>query len=201
MAAACCVAAGCATTGEVRGRLVLPPAPPGRASDAVVYVVSDDPGSRPASTGPTAPARRERTAAGRRQVALTRKGFEPRVLALAAGTTVLFKNRDHVYHKLFSVSPACRFNLKGFAPGQSEAVLFDTAGVVNVYCELDPAAAAYVFVLPDRLFARPRADGRFTLPRLPPGAYVVKVWHPALGETSRRVKVPRGRGVDLRLEL
>jgi plastocyanin len=201
LAAASCLASGCATTGEVRGRLLVPGATGGRAADAVVYAVPDDPGRAPPAGAALAPAGRQRPRPERKEVTLTARGFRPRVLPVVVGSTVLFRNRDRVYHKLFSISPACRFTLAGCAPGRASAVEFDTVGAVSVYCELDPAASGCVFVLPDRRYAQPRADGRFALPRLEPGAYTVRVWHPALGETSRRVKVTAGGRIDLELEL
>lgn len=211
-----CLGSGCATTAELRGRLSLPAAAgsasetadgkPGSSAsraapvtDAVIYVVPDRSRGTPAPTGNSASGSRNRPQSERRTVVLTTNGFEPRVLPVTAGSTVRFLNRDRVYHSPFSVSPACRFSLKGCAPGQERSVVFDTVGVVNLYCELHPVAAGFVFVRPDRLFACPRADGHFTLPRLAPGAYIVKAWHPVLGETSRRVKVTGGRPVELDL--
>jgi plastocyanin len=202
LAAVVYLAAGCATTSELRGRLQLPAAGPARAvqiSDAVIYVVPERAAKDPAPASKPASAHRKHPSAEPRTVRLTADGFAPRVLPVTAGSPVRFVNRDHVFHNPFSVSPACRFSLKGCAPGQERSVVFDTVGVANLYCELHPSAAGFVVVRPDKLFTSPRSDGRFTLSGLRPGSYVVKAWHPDLGETSRRVKVTGGHKVDVDL--
>lgn len=198
---------GCATTGELRGRLAMSGDDPG---EAVVYLIpahaqSPGPGPGPVGgpppgnlSGPRAPGPPPTAAA---PVSVTARGFEPRVLAVTRGTALVFRNSDRVYHLPFSISPACRFRLEGLAPGAERSVTFDTPGVVNLYCELHPGAAGFVVVRPDRLFVRPKPDGSFVLARLRPGPYVLKAWHPQRGETSRRVEVARGRPVDVKLAL
>ena len=45
------------------------------------------------------------------------QAFVPRVLAVQVGTTVDFPNRDPIYHNVFSVSPAKRFDLGKYPQG------------------------------------------------------------------------------------
>jgi plastocyanin len=203
-----CLASGCATTGIVRGRVLVPDvsargigheswrakeAEANPVTETVVYAVSERPQRAPA------PGSRKPKRPVRKRVLLTAEGFEPRVLAVERGTTVRFRNRDRIYHKLFSISPACRFDLPACGPGQEGSVAFDSAGVVTVYCELHPAGAGSVVVLPDRHFTRPRADGVFLLPPLRSGAYTIKAWHPIYGEATARVEVTSGRQVQVEL--
>ena len=61
--------------------------------------------------------------------------------------------------------------------------------------------AAWVLVLPHRLYVRPQYDGTYAFPKLPPGPYTVVAWHPTLGRTTRRVDMPRHGDVDLALKL
>jgi plastocyanin len=122
-----------------------------------------------------------------RATMLTRENdFAPRVLAVTAGTVVEFKNGDRVFHNAFSLSPAKRFDLGKLGPGQAREVTFDRPGLVSLFCELHPASAGFVVVVPGA-FARADSAGSFTLPPLPPGAYVVKAWHPRWGERRARV--------------
>ena len=195
-------AGGCATTGSIRGTLALPSADAGRAPvapgdarpkrpnvrDAVAYVVDNN-----APKSPSAP-RLER-----RRVRQTSAGFEPYVIVVPAGTTVVFENHDHVYHNAFSRATAKRFDTGFFAPGHKRSVLFDRAGVVDVYCEIHPQAVGFVVVLPNATYAQPNAHGAFKLPPLAAGTYTVKAWHPSYGETSGRVKVPQKDGAVVRL--
>jgi plastocyanin len=125
------------------------------------------------------------------------QAFAPRVLAIQVGTTVDFPNRDPIYHNVFSVSPAKRFDLGKYAQGKSRSVRFGKAGVVNVYCDIHSDMAAWVYVVPHHVFAQANAAGRFTLPELPAGSYVLKAWHPDRGERTVSVDVPRKGDADV----
>jgi plastocyanin len=115
--------------------------------------------------------------------------FLPRVLPVALGTKVFFENRDRVWHNAFSISPAKRFDLGKYPPRQTRAVTFDAPGVVQLYSDIDPSMAGFVFVSPSPIFTQPDAGGAFALPDLPAGTYTLKVWHPTLGRLTRRVEV------------
>lgn len=116
--------------------------------------------------------------------------FSPRVIAVAAGETVEFPNLDPIYHNVFSPSPVRRFDLGKYPRGQSRSVTFPRPGLVNVFCDIHSNMEAYVLVLPHHAFARPDRDGRYELPALPAGRYVVRVWHPDFREQRREVTVP-----------
>ena len=120
------------------------------------------------------------------------QAFGPRVLAVQVGTSIDFPNRDPIYHNVFSVSPAKRFDLGKYPKGQSRRLRFDKPGLVNVFCDIHSDMAAYVFVLPHHVFTRPAAaTGKFTLPELPAGTYTLKAWHPDRGELTQSVQVPK----------
>jgi plastocyanin len=193
-----------ATAGIVRGVLHVPATPvaapaaltryPGQASsmpgahcavrgsvdDAVVYVESV-PAVADSSPAPSAP---------RPRLAQKDQAFVPRVLPVAAGTTVDFPNLDPIYHNVFSPSPLKRFDLGKYPHGHSKSVTFDRAGLVHVYCDIHSEMEAFVLVLPHHGFTQPDAAGAFALPPLPGGRYVLRVWHPDLGEIRREVDVP-----------
>lgn len=199
---------GCAATvggggGTIRGRLEMPSssksaAPahahggsaPARetATDAVIYVENvptPEPGRSPATTPAT--------------IGQLDHRFLPRVLPVAAGTTVAFENRDQVYHNVFSVSPVKRFDVGKYAPRQKREVKFEKPGIVKLYCDIDPSMTGFVFVLPTAVFAQPDASGAFELPRLPRGKYTLKVWHPSLGRATRDVEIPKKGDLDVTL--
>ncbi|HKQ58209.1 MAG TPA: carboxypeptidase regulatory-like domain-containing protein [Candidatus Eisenbacteria bacterium] len=154
---------------------------------AVVYVTP--------SAG-TKPLKGKRT---QERVTLAGSRFQPSVTAFAEGSTIRFENTDRVWHNVFSVSPARRFDIGKLAPGTRTEVGFDSGGVVQLFCELHPAAAGFVVVCPNRYFIRPASSGRYQLPALPRGEYVVTVWHPGLGSVRRGIDVS-GRG-DYTLDL
>jgi hypothetical protein len=123
--------------------------------------------------------------------------FDPRVLAVPAGASVEFANRDRLYHSMFSVSGAKRFDLGKMAPGRRDTLEFRRAGVINLHCEIHPEAAGFLVVTPNHAFARPNAAGHFALPRLPAGHYVLHAWHPRMGELELPFDVPRRGAVVL----
>jgi plastocyanin len=127
--------------------------------------------------------------------------FDPRVLAIPAGSRVAFLNLDTVYHNAFSVSPAKRFDLGKYPPGRRDTLRFDRTGVVNLHCDIHSSMLGFIVVTPNHAFARPDSLGNFRLPKLPPGTYALHVFHPRRGEIRREVLVPKSGelAVDLNL--
>lgn len=123
--------------------------------------------------------------------------FSPRVVVIPAGGEVEFANPDQLYHSAFSVSGARRFDLGKLRPGRRDTLAFPKSGVVNLHCEIHPKAVGYVVVTPNHAYARPDRSGRFRLPKLPPGSYVLRAWHPAKGELKLPFVVPRRGAVEL----
>jgi len=196
---ACAVAP--AVAGSIRGSVRVPPPPAqdatfrpyaGRASslpaparparglvsDAVVYVEALSGGTPEIAARP------------RPQLAQRGQSFDPRVVVIAAGDEVEFPNFDPIYHNVFSVSPARRFDLGKYPRGQSRTVRFPKAGLVNVYCDIHADMSAFILVTPNRAWARAGADGRFELGGLPAGHYRVHWWHPDFAGGESDVDVP-----------
>jgi len=195
------LAAGCASTDGVRPGAVRTGAIEGRVrlgdgadTGARHTVVTAWPEGAPAPL-PTRPRPRELVAA---QIAAGR--FAPGTLVVAAGTSVVFDNRDHVFHVPFSITPGGAFELGRCAPGTRHSVDFDHPGVVEVFCALHPAEHMYVVVSPDRWHARPEPDGRFAFHNLPLGTWFVRVWNPTRGEVTKRVEVAGAAPVVVDLE-
>lgn len=127
--------------------------------------------------------------------------FVPRMMVVAAGTTLTFENQDRVYHNAFSVSPVRKFDIGKYAPRETRDVVFKKPGLVKVFCELDPDELGFIYVTPNNAFVRPDADGQFKLPKLPPGNYTVTAWHPQLGSVSRELVMEKRGDVTVALEL
>ena len=130
-------------------------------------------------------------------VALREDRFAPKVLAVPTGSNVVLANRDKFYHSTFSVSEAKRFDLGKTSPGRRDTLSFVRAGVVNLHCEIHPRAVGYVVVTPNRAYATPDSMGRFSIPRLPKGRYVLHAWHPRLGELTLPFDVPKRGSIAL----
>ena len=174
----------------------------GAVTDAVIYLDGPAPAAGPDDDSmqpAVGTAGTEGAAAAKTRHRLAQKGqaFVPRVLAVLAGTRIDFPNEDPIYHNVFSVSPAKRFDLGKYARGKSKSVVFEKPGRINVYCDIHSNMEAFVLVLANRWFAQPDAEGRFTLPDLPPGSYRVKAWHPDFGERTLSLEVRDGSDATL----
>src|SRR5262249_30722887 len=106
---------------------------------------------------------------------LRQKGrqFHPTLLAITAGQTISFPNGDPVFHNVFSLSPARRFDLGQFKQGETQMKQFPKPGVVEVYCNIHPDMAATILVLPNRRFTEVEPDGSFALVDVPPGTWTL----------------------------
>ena len=92
----------------------------------------------------------------------------PRVTVVTVGTPVVFPNSDNVRHQEYSFSPAKRFELPLYSGKPAAPVVFNTAGVVELGCNIHDWMVGYVYVTNDPRFAVSDAQGRLSLD-LPPG--------------------------------
>ena len=123
--------------------------------------------------------------------------FVPHVLAITVGTTVDFVNSDRMYHNVFSLSKAKRFDLGRYPTGQKKSVRFDRPGLVRVFCELHSQMSAFVLVFAHRYFAVTQPDGSYRLDDVPPGNYTVVAWHEGEPRATRTIEVRPGEPVEL----
>ena len=115
--------------------------------------------------------------------------FDPRVLAVPVGSTVVFPNADPLFHNVFSLSSAKKFDLGYYPAGEARTVKFDNPGVVQVYCHLHPNMYAAIVVVPNRWYTHPAEDGTFSLHDVPPGAYKLVAWHMNGGFFHKTVRI------------
>ena len=151
-----------------------------QASDAVIYVeaIPAEINAALAATAPPPP-----------RLAQKDQMFAPRVVAIAAGGAVDFPNQDPIYHNVFSVSPAKRFDLGKYPRGSSRSVVFQKPGIVNVFCDIHSDMSAFIVVVPKSAWARPAADGHYAIKGLPAGRYTLQWWHPDFTGGSATVEV------------
>jgi len=128
--------------------------------------------------------------------------FVPRLLPLVAGQSVVFPNRDRIYHNVFSVSSILSFDLgqyKSSDPARSQT--FDKPGLVPVYCNIHPQMISYVVVLENRAFALTGADGAFELRGVRAGHLALNEWMPGAQRVTRELDLPAGGALAVELEL
>lgn len=108
--------------------------------------------------------------------------FEPPLLAVTVGSTVVFPNRDAVFHNVFSLSKAKHFDLGLYGAGQNREVVFDQPGLVKIFCNIHPEMVANVLVLPTELFGVTTPSGFYCITGAPPGPTTVRAWTELGGE-------------------
>jgi plastocyanin len=118
------------------------------------------------------------------------KRFEPDLVVVPVGSTVEFPNVDPIFHNIFSLSRTESFDLGYYSEGHSRSVKFPRAGIVQVYCHVHPEMHAVIIVTSTAWAGKPRQNGTFAWPNIPPGKYRLYVWQRSTGLTHRGVSVP-----------
>jgi plastocyanin len=129
------------------------------------------------------------------------KQFSPAVSVALLGSSIEFPNDDNIFHNVFSLSKALRFDLGLYKSGASKAVKAKKLGVIDVYCNIHPQMAAKVLVLDTKYYAMTEPDGQFRIQGVPPGSYELVAWNRRGKEVSQRVTVSPGRKSELRVEV
>jgi plastocyanin len=123
--------------------------------------------------------------------------FVPHVLAIMSGTSVDFPNSDRIYHNVFSLSRAARFDLGRYAVGHSKSVRFDQPGIVRVFCEIHSHMNAFILVFSHPFFAVTDDDGHYRIENVPPGTYSVIAWNEGVSSEPRPVTISEGGAAEL----
>ncbi len=135
--------------------------------------------------------------------------FVPHVLAIQKGATVDFLNSDTTSHNVFCVDDCCKIveGLKGkkpkfldlgnFAGGAKASYTFNVPGEAVMLCKLHPEMSAYVVVLDSPYFVLAEINAetqsaQYIIDKVPPGEYVLKVWHKKLAAPEQNVSVTDG---------
>ena len=128
------------------------------------------------------------------QLAQKDLAFVVTLLPVRLGTKVEFPNLDDTYHNIFSYSPPKRFDLGRYRSDERPvpAQVFDVAGLVTVRCDIHEHMRALILVLDTPHFVITDPDGRFRLPGLPPGHYVLKAWVDSKTTLERAVELTAG---------
>ena len=103
--------------------------------------------------------------------------FIPHVLAIPVGSVVDFPNHDVVRHNVFSVASGQQFDLGLYPTGQTRSVTFRYRGIVRVYCNIHATMSAIIAVLDTPWYAVTQVAGTFVVPNVPPGDYVLHIFH------------------------
>jgi plastocyanin len=121
--------------------------------------------------------------------------YEPHVAAAMVGQPVQFLNSDREAHNVHgrpTLLSAWNFLLS--RPGSAQTLRFDKPETgIPVGCDIHPWMRGYLSVLANPFFAVTPASGSVTLSQVPPGKYVIAVWHEKLGTKEQPLTLePRG---------
>jgi plastocyanin len=118
--------------------------------------------------------------------------YEPRVVGVRTGQTLLVKNSDGILHNVRGQPEANKaFNIGMPGMIREQTMTFNKPEpLFPVKCDVHPWMQAFVAVMSHPYFAVTGKDGTFTLSGLPAGSYEIEAWHERLGTQTRTVKVP-----------
>jgi plastocyanin len=135
------------------------------------------------------------------EVVLDQKGclYVPRVVGVQVGQRLTFVNSDPTTHNVHTVPEENRgVNFSMSKRDQRVSKIFKKPEVmVRTKCDLHPWMEAWVGVVRHSAFAVSAADGSFALEGLPPGDFLVEVWHEDLGVQSARATVVAAGSLQL----
>jgi plastocyanin len=127
--------------------------------------------------------------AGVATITTENRTFSPHVVMVPVGSTVRFPNRDGFNHNVFSLTDGNAFDLGLYERGEGKSATFANPGVVSIFCNVHSNMSAIVVVRNSPWAAQPLADGSFTIGNVPPGEYVLHLWHERVPQTTRPVTV------------
>ncbi|WP_395701064.1 methylamine utilization protein [Aquabacterium sp.] len=124
------------------------------------------------------------------EIAQQGKQFVPQVSIVPVGSAVNFPNRDTVRHHVYSFSPVKPFEIKLYVGTPASPVVFDKPGIAVLGCNIHDNMVAWVVVVDTPYYGQTGADGKLTLPNLPPGSYALHTWHASLPTGSPPLEQP-----------
>lgn len=120
--------------------------------------------------------------------------YAPRVVGMRVGQRLQIRNSDELLHNVHSSSATSNsFNVAQAHAGASfEFTPKAPEIMVKVGCDVHRWMTAFVGVVSHPYFAVTDANGQFTIPRVPPGTYTLKMWHEQFGERRQTLVVRAG---------
>lgn len=126
--------------------------------------------------------------------------FVPHVQAGVIGGKLTLTNEDPLLHNVHLFLKMDRgrrtlinMGLPGNVSGVDASRAFRRPGVIEVRCDAHDWMTGWILLFEHPYFAVSDERGNFTVPNVPPGTYMLKVWHEELGELSHEVVVAGGK--------
>ena len=124
--------------------------------------------------------------------------YTTHVLAFRVGQEVRISNSDPFAHNIHPLAKVNREWNKMQPPGTPPfSYAYDHEEFIHIKCNIHSWVEGYFVVLKTSHFAVTGEDGRFVLPDLPPGHYVVTAWHETYGTQSKEITVSGDESLSL----
>lgn len=110
----------------------------------------------------------------------------------AQGLTLIVTNKDATLHNIhaYNQERETLFNVGQPGGGRSLTKTLSEPGVITVRCDVHAWMSASIVVLRGQpYYAVTDETGHFSIAGVPPGTYVLRAWHEALGEMKKPVVV------------
>ena len=116
--------------------------------------------------------------------------YSTHVLALRIGQEIKISNSDPFSHNIHPLAKVNREWNKMQPPGTPPfTYAYDREEFIPIKCNIHPWMSGYFVVLKTSHFTVTGDDGRFTLPNLPPGHYVITAWHEQYGTQAKEITI------------
>jgi len=116
--------------------------------------------------------------------------YQPQVVALMVGQRLEIRNSDGTVHNIHSMA---RHNPPWNRSQPEGATIFETFPrpelAIPLVCNVHPWMRGYAFVFDNPYFAVTTTSGKFSIPNLPPGNYVIEAWHQRFGTLDQSVTI------------
>ena len=117
--------------------------------------------------------------------------YEPRIVALMANQPLEIRNDDATIHNIHATPKSnTEWNKAQRAGSPPLRVSFPTPELaIPFMCNVHPWMRAFVFVFANPYYVVTTSAGKFELPNLPPGTYMIEAWHEKYGRQDQSVTI------------
>jgi Carboxypeptidase regulatory-like domain len=127
--------------------------------------------------------------------------YTPHVLAMRSDQPLTITTHDPTLHNVQiegAANPPVNFSQT--TPGEKRQVTLKSPDRLTLKCDVHPWMTAYVHVFDHSFFTVTGDDGKFRIPRLPPGTYTLIAWHEKYGELQQQITVTDDKPADVTFE-
>ncbi len=127
--------------------------------------------------------------------------FQPHVQVGTKGQMLIIKNSDPMLHNThIYLGKRTVYNFALPKTGMELKKPINQTGLMTVECDAHDWMKGYLYVVDHPYITVTDTNGNFSIEDIPPGEYKLVIWHEALGQQERDVKVTPNGVIDLTIE-